>query len=222
MRRRGKAIAPALVIGAFAALAATPAEARTAVPTIKVLSNRADLVSDGDALVGVTVPRGVSTSRLRLTAGTRDVTHVLVHTGTRQLTGLVTGLPVGRVALVARIRGPLQSAPPRPRRRRHGPPAFTGRTRPGIAARLYVTNHPVGGPVLAGPQIQPWTCQAGAKDAQCDQPRSYRYLYLPKGSSTQGATLPGTNTNRSGGPFQPYDPANPPPAGSVATTKTTD
>src|SRR3954453_20180758 len=162
MRRRGKAIAPALVIGAFAALAATPAEARTAVPTIKVLSNRADLVSDGDALVGVTVPRGVRASRLRLTAGGRDVTRVLVHTGTRQLTGLVTGLPVGRVALIARIRGPLASARRRAARRRRRVPAFTGHARPGIAARLYVTTHPAGGPVLAGPQIQPWTCQPGA------------------------------------------------------------
>src|SRR4051794_15696801 len=217
MRRAGVAITPALVIGACAVLSAAPADARTSVPTIAVLSNRADLVSDGDALVRVTLPRGVQASRLRLTAGGRDVTRVLKRTGARQLTGLVDALAVGRVALVARIRGPLRSS-----RRRQGPVSFTGRVRPRIAARLYVTNHPVGGPVLAGPQIQPWTCQPGAKDAQCDQPRSYRFLYLPKGSSTQGATLPGTNSNGGNGPFQPYDPANPPPAGSVATTRTTD
>src|SRR3954470_1392517 len=217
VRRAGVAIAPALVVGACAMLSAVPADARTSVPTISVLSNRADLVSDGDALVRVTLPRGVRASRLRLTAGGRDVTRVLERTGARQLTGLVDGLRVGRVALVARIRGPL-----RPSRRRHGPVVFTGRARAGIAARLYVTNHRVGGPVLAGPQIQPWTCQPGAKDAQCDQPRSYRFLYLPKGAPKQGATLPGTNSNGSGGPVQPYDPEHPPPAGSVATTRTTD
>src|SRR4051794_40800517 len=221
MRRGRVAIVPPLVIAALALLSAAPANARTAVPTIKVLSNRADLISDGDALVRVTVPHGVRASRLRLTAGGRDVTRVLVHTGTRQLTGLVTGLAVGRVALVARIRGPLGFTRRRAAGRRHGPVVFTGRARPGIAARLYVTNHPVGGPVLAGPQIQPWTCQPGAKDAQCDQPRSYRFLYLPNGASRQGATLPGTNSNGSGGPFQPYDPEHPPPAGSGAAARAT-
>ena len=49
-------------------LAAVPAAAAP-VPRIEVLSNRADLVSGGDALVRVTVPRGVKPSRLRFTAG---------------------------------------------------------------------------------------------------------------------------------------------------------
>src|SRR3954465_7294769 len=116
VRRAGGAIAPALVVGACAMLSAVPADARTSVPTVSVLSNRADLVSDGDALVRVTLPRGVQASRLRLTAGGRDVTRVLKRTGARQLTGLVDALPVGRVTLVARIRGPLRSS-----RRRQGP-----------------------------------------------------------------------------------------------------
>src|SRR3954452_385228 len=103
MRRGRVAIAPAVVIGVLAVLSAAPADARTSVPTITVLSNRADLVSDGDALVRVELPRGVAASRLRLTAGGRDVTRVLKRTGARQLTGLVDALPVGRVALVARI-----------------------------------------------------------------------------------------------------------------------
>jgi hypothetical protein len=184
-----------------------------------VLSNRADLVSGGDALVLVTVPPGVNVARVRLTAGGRDVTGVLQRVGARRLEGLVDGMPVGRVALVARIGG---SAPHTRVRRRTRRIAFTGRARAGSAARLYVTNHPIGGPIFAGPQIQPWTCQAGAQDAQCDQPPSYRFLYLPKGASTQGATLPGTNSNSSGGSFQPYDPNNPPPSDTVATTTTTD
>src|SRR4051795_5211504 len=173
------------------------AEARAPAPRIAVLSNRADLVSGGDALVRVTLPSGVKASRLRLTAGRRDVTPVLHRTGAHQLTGLVGGLRVGRVALTARIRS-------------------------ASAARLFVTNHPIGGPVFAGPQIQPWTCQAGAKDKQCDQPPSFQFLYLPKGSSSQGATLPGTTSNGSGGPFQPYDPKNPPPDDQIETTTTTE
>src|SRR3954470_2044770 len=135
--------APALVALAFTLLAAAPADARMPAPTIKVESNRADLVSGGDALVRVTLPRGAKKSRLRLRAGSRNATSSLHRTGTRTLEGLVRKLPVGRVPLTARISG-------------------------GSAARLYVTNHPIGGPVLAGPQIKPWTCQTGAKDAKCN------------------------------------------------------
>jgi hypothetical protein len=125
------------------------------------------------------------------------VTHALRQTGKRSLTGLVGKLPIGRTALTARVRG-------------------------GSAARLYVTNHPVGGPVLAGPQIKPWTCQDGAKDAQCDQPTTYQFFYLPKGSSEDGAALPGTTSNSGGGAFQPYDKENPPSDDSIATTTTTE
>src|SRR5213078_2403024 len=73
----------------------------------------------------------------------------------------------------------------------------------------------------AGPQIQPWTCQQGAKDKQCDQPPTFQFYYLPKGSSESGAALPGTTSN-GGGAFQPYDPKNPPSDDSIATTTTTD
>src|SRR4051794_10517561 len=113
-------------------------------PQVKVLSNRADLVSGGDALVSVTLPRGVKTSRLRVRAGRRNVTSALRRTGSRSLVGLVRKLPVGRVALTARISG-------------------------GSAVRLYVRNHPIGGPVVAGPPIKPRTRQTGAKEAQGKQ-----------------------------------------------------
>ena len=196
--RRLRALAVAACAAVVLAAAVAPAaDARVPAPRIKVLSNRADLVSGGDAFVRVTLPHGVKASRLRLRAGRRDVTRVLHRTGRRRLEGVVRRLRVGRVALVATIRR-------------------------GGAARLFVTNHPIGGPVFAGPQIQPWTCQEGAKDAKCNQAPSYRFLFLPKGAPTEGATLPGTNSNSNGSPFQPYDPSNPPPAESIATTTTTD
>ncbi len=189
----------AVLIGCLIALlCAAPAGARTAPPRIEVVSNRADLVSGGDALVAVKLPRGVKASRVRLTAHGRNVTRVLERTGRRRLEGLVAGLPKGRSALVARIRG-------------------------GSAARLRVTNHPIGGPIFAGPQIQPWTCQAGAEDAQCNQAPAFQYLYLPKGAPTEGAAIPGLGGNGAGaGPFQPYDTESPPPAETIATTTTTE
>src|SRR5689334_8987922 len=127
-----------LSAGAVVMLAAAPADARMAAPRIQVLSTRANLVSAGDAYVRVTLPRGVKASRLSLRAGKRSVTGVLKRMGSRRLEGVVGGLPLGRVPLTARIRR-------------------------GSAARLYVTNHPIGGPIFAGPQIQPWACPEGAK-----------------------------------------------------------
>ena len=166
-------------------------------PVIKVLSNRADLVSGGDALVRVTVPRRVAASRVRLFAGRRNVTRALKRVGPRRLEGLVKRLRVGRTRLVARIRR-------------------------GGAARLIVTNHPIGGPVLAGPQIQPWACQPTAKDTQCNEPPTFRLFYLPKGAPREGQAVPGTQSNGDGGPFRPYDPESPPSRDSIDTATTTD
>jgi hypothetical protein len=91
---------------------------------------------------------------------------------------LVRGLPPGRSAIVARTR------------RR--------------AAKLVVTNHPSGGPLFSGPQLKPWKCQPTARDAQCNQPPTFRYLYKSSDPAASG--------------LRPYDPANPPT--DVATTTT--
>ncbi|MCW3038776.1 MAG: hypothetical protein JWM31_681, partial [Solirubrobacterales bacterium] len=70
------------------------------------------------------------------------------------------------------------------------------------SAVLRLTNHPAGGPVFAGPQLQPWACPAGAQDPQCDAAPRYTYAYQPNG----------------GRDFKPYDPARPP--ADVGTTRT--
>src|SRR3954447_20238251 len=195
---RGSKTLAALVACAIALLCAASADARMAPPRIQVLSNRADLVSGGDALVRVTLPKKVKAQRLKLTVGKRNVTRSVTNVSGRQLEGEIDRLPNGRVALTARIRR-------------------------GSAARLYLTNHPIGGPIFAGPQIQPWTCGNGSKDPQCNQAPTFPFFYLPKGASESGAALPGTPSNGSGlGSFQPYDPKNPPSPDQVATTTTTD
>src|SRR5262249_35299271 len=56
----------------------------------------------------------------------------------------------------------------------------------------------------SGPQLQPWVCESGAADAQCNQPPTYRFVYKSTDPSKQG--------------FQPYDPGN--PASDVAETTT--
>src|SRR5581483_2964963 len=69
---------------------------------------------------------------------------------------------------------------------------------------ITITNHPIGGPVFAGPQAQPWKCQKTAVDKDCNQPIAYSYVYK--------------STNPFGSGFKPYDPAHPP--SDVATTTT--
>ena len=96
------------------------------------------------------------------------------------------------------------------------------RIRDGGAARLVVTNHPIGGPVLAGPQIQPWTCQETAQDEQCNEPPTFSFFYLPKGSARDWQPIPGVQSNSDGGAFQPYDPENPPSPDDIETAKTTE
>ncbi|MGZ6753740.1 MAG: DUF6351 family protein [Nocardioides sp.] len=145
---------------------------------VDVLSNRADLVSGGDALVAVELPAGVAPGTVRVTAGGRDVTSMFAVRRDGRYLGLLTGLALGRNVVRA--------------------------SAPGYAGRTVVTNHPNGGPVFAGPQPGPYHCQAGAVDAQCDEPATYSFLYL--------STDP-TKTD-----LQPYDPANPP--SDVATTTT--
>ena len=53
---------------------AAPAGAAAPSLSIDVLSNRADLVSAGDALVRVTIPAGVSAAKVRVYDDGRDVT----------------------------------------------------------------------------------------------------------------------------------------------------
>jgi hypothetical protein len=142
-----------------------------AAPEIKVLSNRADLISGGDALVEVT-PAGS-----RVTVGEKDAT------------GAFALRPGGRyMALLQELEV--------------GPNVVTARAPDGSTARITITNHPPGGPVIDGPQIQPWRCFAMSADAQCNREPQYEFFYK--------------STN--GGGLRAYDPQNPP--SDVANTTT--
>src|SRR5437764_2145669 len=99
MRRCAFLVPPALLLAC-----AGPAAAHGTV-RIQVLSNRADLVSDGNALVGVTLPRGVAADSLKVTVGRRNVSKAFARRADGRVEGLIEGMRVGRNVVVARLPG---------------------------------------------------------------------------------------------------------------------
>ncbi|GAA1914297.1 DUF6351 family protein [Nocardioides marmoribigeumensis] len=180
MRSRPLLAAVLSVAASLAVLPAltSPASAAARPLSIQVVSTRADLVSGGDALLRVPLPSGVSPSSVRMSLNGRDVTSQFARRPDGTYAGLLTGLRLGDNTVRA--------------------------TAPGWSGSRTVTNHPQGGPIFAGPQLGPYQCQAGAKDAQCNQAPTYSFLYKSTDPTKQG--------------LQPYDPKNPP--SDVATTTT--
>jgi len=146
---------------------------------IHVVSNRADLISGGDALVTVDLPRGVRASKVGMKLNGSDVTNQFAARSDGDYEGRLRGLRIGGNVLTA--------------------------SAPGVSSdRVAIRNHPNGGPVLSGPQVQPWVCQNGSKKPKCDAPATYQYEYR---SSVDGG-------------MHPYDPHNPPSDVAKTTTQT--
>src|SRR5690349_17511499 len=68
---------------------------------INTLSNRADLISGGDALIEIVVPAGSPTATLHVFAGTRDVSAAFSARSDGRTVGLITGLDVGATQIKA-------------------------------------------------------------------------------------------------------------------------
>jgi hypothetical protein len=171
-----------------------------------VLSNRADLISGGDALVEVIVPPGIvqaiSNGNQKIKASINGVPvpdGTLALRGNGRIIGLVTGLKVGENILKVQT--------------------------PGKAMSIVITNHPIGGPVFAGAQLQPWICATTVSqmvsvignpgstpptaiattrasglssdpiDVQCDTPPTYSYYYQPNAKVGTGCTFTLTGAN---------------------------
>ncbi len=172
---RASAVAVLLVAG----LGVGSAHAAGGVHSLEVLSNRADLISGGDALVAASV-----TGPVTVDLDGTDVTSAFAVRPSGRLEGLVTGLKVG-------------------------PNALTVRDATGAGKRITITNHPIGGPIFAGPQVTPYACNPNAStpplgetiDAQCNAKTVVDYLY--RNAADQ---------------FAAYDPANPP--ADVQSTRT--
>jgi len=166
----------AAAAGALVLLSATAAASQRPV-VIQVLSTRADLVTGGVALTAVTLPPGTKPSSVRVTLDGHSVTKEFARRRNGRYEGLLTGLRLGRNILTVRLPN-------------------------GHGARIAITDHPLSGPVFAGPQPEPWTCEPHALDRRCDKRVQYSWLYLPKGKTA----------------LQPYDPRHPPSNVAMTTT----
>jgi hypothetical protein len=135
---------------------------------IRVLSNRADLISGGDALVEIVAPAGADVAEVAVDDDGRDVTGAFSLDSAARFRGLVTGLD-------------------------DGPNVLTARLPDGRGARLTIVNHPKGGPVFSGAQVMPWRCTTTEnglgppQDAQCNAPSTF--TANSDGSTTERGTM---------------------------------
>ena len=188
---------------------------------IKTRSNRADLISDGDALVQVTAPKNVPMDKVRLILNDADVTGAFVaDPAARTFRGVLTGLAVGANTFVADSNG-------------------NGKGRPW--ASLTITNQVRGGPILLGSQAGPWICATPtpvpasgntpasnasglttfAVDAQCNIATEFKLFYH---TTTAGCSTALPDPSPPAAPpanncFKPYTVGTTP--ADLATTTTT-
>lgn len=211
MKTTTRATRASLVGLSAVALAAMLAACGSSSPSspvqIRTLSNRADLVSNGDALVEIVVPAGFPTTGIKADLNGRDVSSAFALRSDGRITGVVTGLANGSNTLTASTDG-------------------------AAAATLTITNAPRGGPVLSGAQITPYVCatptpqpatadlpatnasglSTAATDAQCNTATETKLYYktttagcsfaLPDPSPTVAFTATAV-------PANPAPPANP-------------
>jgi hypothetical protein len=189
---------------------------------LKTLSNRADLVSGGDALVELVMPMPAVPHSLRVKLNGQDVSDAFAPRPTAggRVLGLLTGLKDGNNDVTATIGNS------------HG-------------GTLVITNHPIGGPVIAGAQTQPFVCatptpQAAtatspatnasglstfAIDPQCNiiAPETRFFYFFFYRTTTPGCST-GLPDPSPGSPpavnncFKPYTPGQAAPADLATTT----
>lgn len=167
---------------------------------VLVLSNRSDLLSEGNALIEVTTVDPSNLNGATVFLNTEDVTEQFAVRENGRFMAKLSGMQLGENTLRVLLADGKE-----------------------LVAEL--TNHPNGGPIFSGPQIGPYTCQADALDAvQCSQEASFEFKYMPAERiqpTLAGAEL-SPDSQQLGSALQPYDPENPPSADAIrmVTTQT--
>jgi hypothetical protein len=232
IRRRDTILAVMLVtlLGAAAGVPAVDAAQPQALG-ITVLSNRADLISGGDALVEVVLPSAVAPGTVRVTVNGRDVSDAFAVRADGRFAGVIDGLALGANEVIAVV----------------APGPGSKGTRATAPARLVITNHSKGGPVFSGAQLQPWICarkvatsvsvtvpgtslsamatsrasgldgpdpaNPNEPDAECNATTLYTFFYQPKEKEGTACTF---TTPSATSCLIAYDPLAPPAAADIA------
>ena len=166
-RKCGLGLAVLLVLAAvsFSADAASP---RRPALSISVLSGRADLVTGGSALVAINLPTRSDAHHVHVTLGRSNVTKD------------------SRSAPTAASR----AGDRRPR----GGSVLQAMLPNGWATQIKLINHPIGGPVFSGPQLEPWTCSR-AQSTSSAIGAEFKYEYMSTDPS-KAASSPTTRRTR--------------------------
>lgn len=124
--------------------------------SIHILSNRADLISGGDALVKIDLAAPNSNvSDISVQLNGSDVTDKFQLSDEGQLMGRIENLELGENLVVAIVNG--------------------------VESQVTINNHPNEGPVFSRAEIKRFRCQDGAEDINCNQAPEYTFLYRPVG-----------------------------------------
>ena len=110
---------------------------------VAVVSSAADQVTGGDARLHIDVPRTVPFQQVGVLVNHVDQrSHFTRIPGTRTLTGVIDGLPLGVSSVTIRANGQGQGRP--------------------APVTLTLTNYPITGPVFSGPHQYPFVCTTAA------------------------------------------------------------
>src|ERR1700683_2283025 len=104
MRVKALARAGAVLLGCIGLAAYDGARGATPSATISVLSSRPEVVSGGNALIGVTVPAAAASNSLAITLNDTDVTASFRPDASGRLMGLIGELRLGANSI--RVSGP--------------------------------------------------------------------------------------------------------------------
>src|SRR5439155_7034855 len=188
--------------------------------SVKVLSTRPDMVTDGDAYVEVALPTGANVAELKVDVDGADVTAQFARRDNGRILGVVSGLKVGASTITATLKSVNKGA------------------------HLVVTNYDRGGPIFSGPQVQPWICatksgspatvvapntllsatatskvsglDADPTDGTCNAASKFTYYYQPASKANSSCTMTVAGTNPC---FVAYDPSARPADDQIADFK---
>lgn len=161
---------------------------------ISTLSSSPDLVTGGDALVEVVVPKTVPLNAVRISLNGEDISEQLAVSDAdlRILRGLITGLETGQESSSGGSNSLIVSNAEQPEQKNE----------------IILVNHPITGPVLSGPHLSPYECRTVENgleeplDSNCSAQTQVVWFYR----NDQGSFKPLT------------DPTGPLPSDLVTTT----